>query len=252
MRGISWIKCATLAAAVGLSAAAYTPARGQVLFTTTSDFASWSVDSPAVSAIPSVTYDYDGSTTNGMGNNPGNSGASINAGGTSAGGSLALTTNGMAYGTLAYSPGEAYNPYFMSAIDPGSIAAYSAASGYGAGTTVAYNGTLQLTYTAPTLSDSAYFQIGIFLKYDNHNYNPIFPVNVTDDGTVDGIETYTATYSYSIDPGSLTYGDFEIFSNSNSSATTTIYVDDIQVLPEPASIGLFGAGALLALRRRHS
>jgi hypothetical protein len=237
---------------LGLALMIASSASAQMLYTTTSDFAGWTANSPATSATPSVTYDYDGSTTNGNGNNPGNTGASINPGGTSAGGSLALTTTGMGYGTLAYSPGEAYSTSFMHTIDPGSLAAYSAESGYGNGTTTAYSGTMQITYTSPTITSGAYYQIGAFIKYDGHNYNPVFPSSVADDGIVDGVQTYTATIPYTIDAGSLSYCDFEIFSNSNSSAQTTFNIDDITVLPEPASIGIVALGALGLIRRRRA
>ena len=193
------------------------------LFATTSDFTGWNPSGGATGAAASAVYDADGATINGAGNNPGNSGASINVGGSSTGGSLQITTPSTGYNPIAYSAGEAYNPAYMHAIDPGSLAAYSAESGYGSGTTVAYSGNMYVTYTIPTDAGAgSYFQLGIFIKYDNHNYNPIFPSSVQDLGTVSGLHSYTATIPYTIDAGSLTYGDLEMFVNSNVRADHTV------------------------------
>jgi hypothetical protein len=97
-----------------------TAAHAAMLFTTSSDFTGWAADTATNTAGPSTTFDYDANTTNGAGNNPGNSGSTLGAGQTSAGGSLQTSWSSAVgnYGTLTYSPSEHFNPSFMAAIDP--------------------------------------------------------------------------------------------------------------------------------------
>lgn len=238
---------------VGLLSLIAAPAHGNItLFTTTSDFTGWS------SGAPSAAYDFDGSTVNGAGNNPGNSGSSINVGGSSPGGSLQLTeSSSLGYSELSFSPGEAYNNAFMSAIDPGSITAYSAASGFGPGSTAAYSGTILLTYTVPTISSGTYEQIGVNLDYPAGGYYSPFFGPAVSDGTVDGLPTFTATIPYTVIAGAATLTNFQLAIQSNSDyvPTSPFYVDDIQVVtapvPEPASVvGIIGMTACSALCRR--
>ncbi len=201
-----------------------------MLFTTSSDWTGWTAGNgtPAVS----TTYDSDGITINGAGNNPGNSGGSINVGGTSAGGSLQITdSNNLGYGTLAYSPGEAYNQALMTAIDPGSIAAYTAASGYGNGTLVAYSGTLLLNYTQPSVNaGGSYLQFGVFFNDSPDGYyHPQLQSSVVSDGTINGFTTYTATIPYSLSAGSFGNLNMGIFVNSNETLSAPVYFDSLQV-----------------------
>lgn len=251
-------RCAAIIAGLGISAFATAPTVADVsLFTTTSDFTGWF--NGAASQTSSSAFDYDGVTVNGSGNNPGNSGASINPGGTSTGGSLQLTdTNNLAFNVLASSPGEAYNNAFMSVLDPGSTTAYSAASGYGAGSTVAYSGKILLTYTVPTISSGNYLQIGVNFNYQAGGYyQPYFGTAVSD-GTVGGLSTYTATIPYTITAGAGNLSNFQlgIQSNSDYVPTAPFYVDSIQIVsvPEPATaLGLVAFGALsLSSRRKKS
>jgi hypothetical protein len=237
--------CAAGLGALGLMSLATAPARAQstMLFTTSSDFTGWTGGNDGnanpITAASSTAYDFDGSTVNGAGNNPGNSGSSINVGGSSTGGSLQLTDtesnnpgSSLGYSTLAYSPGEAYNSAFMTAIDPGSTAAYSAASSYGPGTTLAYSGTLQLTYTVPTISAGSYLQVGVNLAYDGDGYyGTFFPTaSAASDGTVDGLHTYTETIPYSINAGALNGFGLGIQTNTDYVPTSPFYVDSIEVV----------------------
>jgi PEP-CTERM motif len=193
-------------------------AQNVTLFTTADDFTGWGTGS--ATPAPSTAYDFDGSTTNGAGNY---------TTGTGTAGSLQLTTATPGYGNLANLPGEAGNSAFMSAIDPGSVAAYSAASGYGPGSTVAYSGSLQVTFTAPAHSSGTYFQIGMLIQYDG-GYNQDFSSSTVNDGTVDGLSTITATIPYSFGAGSFNYLNMSLMSNTDYAITAPFYIDQIQVV----------------------
>ncbi len=221
-------------------------AGAQTLFTTTSDFTGWGNDVGGVSNTPTTAWDFDGSTTNGAGN-------STNPGGTGTAGSLAISGPEVGYGNIV-DIGESTNQAFLSVLDPGSTAVSYPPPNYSQvdGTLTAYSGTLSLAYTIPTNTGGSYFEIGVGLNYDGHGYNPFLPSS-NSFTTVDGLLTGVATIPYTISAGSISYFDFQLWSNTNYATPGTFYVDDIQVnqVPEPASMGLVGAGmALLGLRRR--
>jgi hypothetical protein len=256
-------KAVKLLMGIGMGLGAASMAHGQVLFTTTSDFTGWSASGKGSAVAPSTAFDSDGSTTNGLGNDPGNSGATLNAGATSPGGSLDIKPDGTALGfnTLAFSPGEGFNSGFMSAIDPGSVPAFSAASNFGPGSTVATSGTLLLTYSVPTFSaggpaNGGFYELGLVFNYDN-GFNFLF--NPTNGGVsgpaVDGFQTFTESIPYSINAGSLSFFAMGIAVNADSNAipSSDIFVDNIAVapVPEPVSAGLLCTGfSMLAFRRR--
>jgi hypothetical protein len=241
-----------LVAGIGIGMASH--ASAQVLYTTTSDFTGWSTDAPTVvsSAQPSSAWDFDGSTTNGLGNaTPG----------TSPGGSLALTVVPSASGQytgVSSSPGLAYVNPALQAIDPGAIAAYSAASNYGNGTLVNYSNSFIFTYTIAT-GTMAYEDVGLSFNENGPGgsyYNPQFADGSAVYNSVGGFTTVTKTIPYSIQAGSFNDMHIQIFANwSISGPTSPIYIDDIQVasVPEPASIGLLGSGlTFLMVRRRRA
>jgi hypothetical protein len=248
---------------IGIGLGLTTFAHGQAIFTTVSDFTGWTASAPATAVTASTAWDYDGSTTNGLGNNPGNSGSSINVGGTSTGGSLQITAStNLGFSELAFSPGEAYNNSFMQAFDPGSTTAFSAASSFGPGSTVAYSGTIYLVYTIPTISSGSFDQIGINLDYPADGfYQALFGSDVSD-GTVNGLTTFTATIPYTVTAGAGNLSNLQlaIQSNSNEVPTSPFFVDDISFsppvqasMPEPATLGVLGTGlSMLMLRRRRT
>lgn len=232
-----------------LAAGLYTTAYGQTtLYTTTGDFSGWTTeDGDTVSS--STAFDYDGSTVNGLGDS--------SPGGSSVGGSLAINLSswtGGGYGDMADSPGYDYSAAYMSAIDPGSTPVTYPPPDYSqvAGQTVAYSGDMSLVYTEPTVPNGDYFGIGVLLNYNN-NYGQFFGTS-TYLGTIDGQSTYQETIPYTINATSMTYFGFSLLINDNFTPTSTFYVDDIQIqpVPEPGTMALFGLGAagLLAIRRR--
>jgi hypothetical protein len=241
-----------LGLAAGLSVGIASQGRAQVLYTTTSDFVGWSTDNSGVvsSAASSSAWDFDGSTTNGLGNG---------SPGTSAGGSLALTVVpglGGEYTGVSSSPGIAYVNSALQALDPGAIAAYSAASNYGNGTLVAYSNSIIFTYTIATGSVN-YEDLGLSFNENGPGgsyYNPQFADGSAVYNSVGGFTTVTKTVPYSIQAGSFNDMHIQIFANwSIPGPTSPIYVDDIQVaqVPEPATLGILGTGlTMLTLRRR--
>ena len=235
-------------------------ARAAVLFATSSDFTGWTPSSTNT-ATTSTATDLDGVTINGAGNDPGNSGGSLFAGQTSTGGSLQLTwTAGVGnFGTLAFAPGEAFNPGFMAAIDPGSVAAFQAPA-FGSGSTASFSGTLQMIYSIPdnNAGSGGFFQLGVNLAYNADGFfQTFFPTSTTNLSSIGGLTLVQATIPYTITAtaGSpdLTGFSFGIAYNSNFAPTQPIFIDAVSVVstPEPASLSLLaGAMTLLTLRRR--
>jgi hypothetical protein len=219
-------------AAAALSAARSAEAQTVTLFTTQDDFTGWANSGPVVSNGPTNTYDSDGSTTNGYGN-------TTNPGGTAVvgAGSLQINTgsNAIGYTYTAFSPNELNNQSFMNLIDPGSVG----------GTTVAYSGTMYMTYTVPSfVGPDVYYQFGIDLAYPGSGYySPYFETSLTPATTVDGLSTVTATIPYTIKAGSG--GSFTIspflnagvygsgVSGTSNVMTAPFYIDDIAVSGTP-------------------
>ena len=208
------------------------------LFTTADDFAldtgdgnGWTAQSGATIGA-STAYDSDSSTTNGVGN-------TTNAGGTGTAGSLQINLNSsISYNTLAQAPkNDQSNQAFFSALDPGSIAAYSAGSGYGAGTETAYSGTLQYNYTVPTISSGGGYLVAGLVLNDGSSlgFRRTFATSTINDGTVDGLSTYTATIPYSFAAGSFGFFQFGIVFNTDYVPSGPLYIDNIQVVSAPAT-----------------
>ena len=237
-------------------------AHAGVLFTTSSDFTGWSPSGSNTNTVaPSTAVDLDGATINGAGNDPGNSGGTLFAGQTSTGGSLQMTWNAGvgSFGTLAFASGEAFNPGFMSAIDPGSVAAFQPPN-FTSGSTAAFSGTLQMIYSIPddNAASGGFFELGVNLAYPADGFfQTFFPTTTTPLSSIGGLTLVQATIPYTItatagSPDLSGFG-FGIEFNSNFAPTQPFFVDSISVLstPEPASLTLLaGAITLLPLRRR--
>lgn len=212
-------------------------ASAQTLFTTTDDFGLFSNGG----AVPSSSYYSDSSAVNGVGNNSGGAGGV---------GSLQLTVPA-GWGPFCDGPGA--NQAFLSAIDPGAIAPWSAASSYGPGTLVAYSGTLSFDVYTGNLTD--WNQFGVLFNYDGH-WDNFFWDTTTDFTGADG-RTWThveVPYTISANNAGLTYFGFSISRNAGAGVEGEIaYVDNFQVavVPEPGTLALLGLGlAGFLLRRR--
>ena len=219
---------------IGAAAFVLQNASAQSLFTTTSDFAGFTSD--ANFTIAPVTTSLDGSSINGIGNAsaPGATGTS---------GSLQITqVSATSFDNSILSQGEQGNATFLSALEAAS--------------------TLTYQYTTPTTSGGNFFGVGIVLNYDNH----FVQQGADSTTTVGGITT--ATINWSADglgaaiaaqaAGSgITFFQFGVLYNSNFTPTSSFNVDNFQVVqpvPEPATMALFGLGALglLKFARRRS
>lgn len=219
-------------------------ASAQSLFTTTNDFAQFNGGAGTVSSL----YYSVASTVNGIGNN-------ANPGGTGGIGSLQLTAPGGWNGWVSgsSSPGQEGNQAFLSAIDPGAIAAWSAGSGYGPGTLTAYSGTLSFDLYGGNFTDWSWF--GVNFNY-NGNWGPQWASTSSNFTGADG-QTWThfeVPYTINAVSAGLSYFQMGIAENAGSIAGQTFYVDNFQVTPapEPGTMALVVAAgtALLFLRRR--
>jgi hypothetical protein len=223
------------------------------LFTTVQDFTGWSNGggSPVASFGPSTAYDADGSSVNGLGN-------TTTPGGAGTPGSMQINTGGNAIGYIytVFSTNLFGTPA-ISALDPG-------ASGAG---TVAYSGTLYMTYTAPSfVGPDAYYNVGVDFAYAGDGfYGPQFNTSNINDGVIDGLQTYTAVIPYTLVASTGTAMTLSPFLNAGTYGSgvsgvsnvmnTPWYVDEFAVptsqVPEPATISVLGAGlTMLTLRRR--
>jgi hypothetical protein len=131
-----------------------------------------------------------------------------------------------------------YN-YFYSGGEQGN-AAFLAALGS--------SGTLAIDYTTPANNGGNYFQLGVVLNYSS-NFGQFTGGTPIDDGN--GFSTVDVPYTINT-AGSYSYFQFGLIFNSNydSTAPTSFTVDNIRLVPEPASMGCLGALGVLVLRRR--
>ena len=226
-----------------------------VLFTTYGDFGGASAGSANETVTAVNTWSADANNINGLAyNNPGVAGTS---------GSLRIQ-NTYASGTdwvVASLANNIWQQPFISALDPGGTAAWQPPS-YPNGTTVAYSGIMQMTYSIPDNNGGSFFQLGVLLQYAaNGYYGAFFPSSTTDLGFTDpnGYEVYQATIPYTITAGVESLGGLGIgiLYNSDFSPLDPWYVDQIQTLtavPEPSTMALVGLGAFgfafFARRRR--
>lgn len=258
------------------------------LFTTADDWSQWSNNGDSTnseSAVAVSTPDADGVTTNGVGSP--DAGSTPNAatgfvnldagpGKASANGPGALSVT-MSSGTYDYVYSQSYT---VGGSDTNANAVFNALedgqTSYGGA------GTMKLTYTVPTpQAGGTYFDLGIVFNYGDYGGTGPFASHyyfdqnasgetTVSDGVIDGQTWYTATIPYTIsnpallltDTSGNTYCQIGIIINSNYDVTgaskapyapVSFYADNLQItsVPEPASMGLLGAGlTLLTVRRR--
>jgi hypothetical protein len=202
-----------------------------VLFTTAEDFAQWNDgdNSDGIQEVGVASGSIDASTTNGLANN-----TAAGAAGTS--GSLSATWISGTY-DFFFGPGIQGNAAALA--DLGTTAAATATP---------TNGILQFDYIEPPPGTGNYFQLGVVLNYDG-NFGQFFGSSVNN-----GNGTFTATVPYTINPHpALSYFQLGLIYNSNFNTATPFTVDNVLVVPEPASATvLAAAGGLITLRRQRS
>jgi hypothetical protein len=192
------------------------------LFTTQQDFAGWTGNASIANSVSAT--DLDGATTNGA----------INNGGAGTGGSLGTSWISGTFDYF-YGPGEQGNAPFLAALGTSNTGAgYTAASGF-----------LAIDYTKPPPGTGSYFQLGVVLNYDS-NFGQTFGTE-TDNGN----GTYTAVIPYTINAtAASTYFQLGLIYNSNYNTNTVFNIDNIRVVPEPASLAVLSLAGCGMIRRR--
>jgi hypothetical protein len=225
------MKSGTVLTAVLLVATAWwlpKASAGPVLYTTLNDWNEWN-GSGSISKVGSAAPDLDGTSINGVGNNtaPGAAGT---------GGSLAATWSSGAFDYF-FGDGDQNNAALRTALGTSPSGGYTAAAGV-----------LAFDYTKPPPGTGNYFQLGIVINADN-NFGQFFGTE-TDNGN----GTFTANVPYTITAsGASSYLQLGFIYNSNYNTNTPFTIDNLRVVPEPATAGLLGiALAGLGLRRSRS
>jgi hypothetical protein len=206
----------------------------QELFTTQEDFTGWSDNSGNVNFTQTTTaFSTDSSTTNALGNTtaPGGSGSL---------GSMTVTRVGGGNYGFFYSAGEQSNAGFLSAL--GTV--NNGGNGYSASTV-----TVEFDYVPPAAG--TYFGLGIVLNY-NSNFGQFFGGAAVNNGTY-----FTQDVPITINAtGSSNYFQFGFIFNSDAPNGSSFTVDNVRVVPEPATLSLLGLGGCgligMAIRRRRS
>jgi hypothetical protein len=224
--------------ATGLVLAGATSALAQELYTTVEDFTGWSDNSGGIYFTPTPTSAFSTDTgasasINGLGN-------PSNAGGAGTSGSITETRVGGGNYNYFYSQGASSAAF---------LAALGTSNNGGAGYT-ASSGVIEFDYVPPT-GAGTYFQLGIVLNY-NSNFGQFFGGAPVNNGTY-----FTQDVPYTISSTtSANYFQLGLIWNSDYPNGSTITVDNIHVVPEPASLALLGFGGLgligAAIRRRRS
>jgi hypothetical protein len=210
------------------------------LYTTANDFGLFN----SGAGVVSTSYYSDSSTVNGIGN-------TVNPGGVDGIGSLQLTATGGWSGWLAGSDFPGPTAASFAAIAPGSTRPWSAESGWGPGTFVAYSGIITFDLYGGNFTDWNWW--GINFNYDSY-WGPFWAATSSNFTGADG-QTWThfeVPYSINATAG-VTYFAMALAQNAGAIAGQTFYVDNFQVtvVPEPGTFALLGLGLTGFLLRRH-